>query len=84
MMCCSEPFFMRRPYMAISLHCLLPKVRTGIIDKKTSLLTLKTKVMKEQIDPEKVKKAIQVTIYILTAILGFFTGGGVQAATAWL
>lgn len=39
--------------------------------------------MKEQIDPEKIKKAIQVAIYILTAILGFFTGG-VQAATTWM
>ena len=40
--------------------------------------------MKEQIDPEKIKKAIQVAISILTAILGFFTGGGVQAATTWI
>ena len=39
--------------------------------------------MKEQIDPEKVKKAIQIAIYVLTAIPGFFTGGGVQAATLW-
>ena len=45
---------------------------------------LKIKNMKEQIDPEKVKKAIQIAIYVLTAILGFFTGGGVQAATLWI
>ena len=40
--------------------------------------------MKERIDPEKAKKAIQIAIYVLTAILGFFTGGGVQAATLWI
>ena len=35
------------------------------------------------IDPEKAQKVLKLAIYILTAILGFFTGGGVQAATQW-
>lgn len=37
-----------------------------------------------KIDPETRERLIKLTVAILTAIIGFFTGAGVQAATLWL
>ena len=38
---------------------------------------------KEKIDPETRDRIIKLVVGILTAVLGFFTGAGVQAATVW-
>lgn len=35
---------------------------------------------KQDIDPQKIEKIIRVTIAVLTAILGFFSGVGTAAA----
>lgn len=38
---------------------------------------------KDKIDPETKERLIKMIVGIVTAILGFFTGAGVQAATVW-
>lgn len=51
------------------------------------LLNLNQKIMKNdncKIDPETRDRLIKLTVAILTAIIGFFTGAGVQAATVWI
>lgn len=37
----------------------------------------------KKIDPETRERLIKMVVGIVTAILGFFTGAGVQAATVW-
>lgn len=37
----------------------------------------------KKIDPETRERIIKLVVGILTAVLGFFTGAGVQAATSW-
>lgn len=38
---------------------------------------------KDKIDPETRERLVKMIVGIVTAILGFFTGAGVQAATVW-
>lgn len=37
----------------------------------------------KKIDPETRERLVKMIVGIVTAILGFFTGAGVQAATVW-